>query len=165
MEPSKPHTKPSQTKVPGSHRKVPSVPTDPCDLIGHLPQICCRSRPPPPPATHTRAAPASGTLASPCPEICAGMGRGASWGSCNPAEYFPGYLTKLLQNHTAYACDGDYLNLQCPRHSTISVQSAFYGQDYQMCSSQEPTSQREDNLTCVASTTLQVLRSVDVLKS
>ncbi|MEJ1282996.1 hypothetical protein NN561_013960 [Cricetulus griseus] len=66
-----------------------------------------------------------------------------------------GYLTKLLQNHTAYACDGDYLNLQCPRHSTISVQSAFYGQDYQMCSSQEPTSQREDNLTCVASTTLQ----------
>ncbi|XP_035299089.1 protein eva-1 homolog C isoform X3 [Cricetulus griseus] len=68
---------------------------------------------------------------------------------------FSGYLTKLLQNHTAYACDGDYLNLQCPRHSTISVQSAFYGQDYQMCSSQEPTSQREDNLTCVASTTLQ----------
>lgn len=68
---------------------------------------------------------------------------------------FSGYLTKLLQNHTAYACDGDYLNLQCPRHSTISVQSAFYGQDYQMCSSQEPTSQREDNLTCVASTALQ----------
>ncbi|XP_026639557.1 protein eva-1 homolog C isoform X3 [Microtus ochrogaster] len=68
---------------------------------------------------------------------------------------FSGYLTKLLQNHTAYACDGDYLNLHCPRHSTISVQSAFYGQDYQMCSSQEPTSQREDNLTCVASTTLQ----------
>ncbi|XP_034371171.1 protein eva-1 homolog C isoform X3 [Arvicanthis niloticus] len=68
---------------------------------------------------------------------------------------FSGYLTKLLQNHTAYACDGDYLNLQCPRHSTISVQSAFYGQDYQMCSSQEPTSQREDNLTCVATTTLQ----------
>ncbi|XP_042115458.1 protein eva-1 homolog C isoform X4 [Peromyscus maniculatus bairdii] len=68
---------------------------------------------------------------------------------------FSGYLTKLLQNHTAYACDGDYLNLQCPRHSTISVQSAFYGQDYQMCGSQEPAPQREDNLTCVASTTLQ----------
>ncbi|XP_055470852.1 protein eva-1 homolog C isoform X3 [Psammomys obesus] len=68
---------------------------------------------------------------------------------------FSGYLTKLLQNHTAYACDGDYLNLQCPRHSTISVQSAFYGQDYQMCSSEEPTSQRKDNLTCVAATTLQ----------
>ncbi|XP_057360067.1 protein eva-1 homolog C isoform X4 [Manis pentadactyla] len=68
---------------------------------------------------------------------------------------FSGYLTKLLQNHTAYACDGDHLNLQCPRHSTISVQSAFYGQDYQTCNAQEPASQREDSLTCVAPTTLQ----------
>ncbi|KAJ8792334.1 hypothetical protein J1605_019890 [Eschrichtius robustus] len=66
-----------------------------------------------------------------------------------------GYLTKLLQNHTAYACDGDHLDLQCPRHSTISVQSAFYGQDYQTCSAQQPASQREDSLTCVAPTTLQ----------
>ncbi|KAM5278433.1 protein eva-1 homolog C isoform 3-T3 [Hipposideros larvatus] len=66
-----------------------------------------------------------------------------------------GYLTKLLQNHTAYACDGDHLNLQCPRHSTISVQSAFYGQGYRACSTQQPASQREDSLTCVASTTLQ----------
>uniref|UniRef100_A0A8C3VK97 Eva-1 homolog C n=1 Tax=Catagonus wagneri TaxID=51154 RepID=A0A8C3VK97_9CETA len=68
---------------------------------------------------------------------------------------FSGYLTKLLQNHTAYACDGDRLNLQCPRHSTISVQSAFYGQDNQMCSTQQPASQRKDSLTCMAPTTLQ----------
>ncbi|XP_069927975.1 protein eva-1 homolog C isoform X4 [Oryctolagus cuniculus] len=66
-----------------------------------------------------------------------------------------GYLTKLLQNHTAYACDGDHLNLQCPRHSTISVQSAFYGQDFRMCSSQQPAPEREDSLACVAPTTLQ----------
>ncbi|XP_002716852.2 protein eva-1 homolog C isoform X6 [Oryctolagus cuniculus] len=68
---------------------------------------------------------------------------------------FSGYLTKLLQNHTAYACDGDHLNLQCPRHSTISVQSAFYGQDFRMCSSQQPAPEREDSLACVAPTTLQ----------
>ncbi|XP_061048896.1 protein eva-1 homolog C isoform X8 [Eubalaena glacialis] len=68
---------------------------------------------------------------------------------------FSGYLTKLLQNHTAYACDGDRLDLQCPRHSTISVQSAFYGHDYQTCSAQQPASQREDSLACVAPTTLQ----------
>ncbi|XP_074182172.1 protein eva-1 homolog C isoform X5 [Rhinolophus sinicus] len=66
-----------------------------------------------------------------------------------------GYLTKLLQNHTAYACDGDHLNLQCPRHSTISVQSAFYGQDYRACGTEQPASQREDSSTCAASTTLQ----------
>ncbi|XP_053313433.1 protein eva-1 homolog C isoform X2 [Spea bombifrons] len=40
---------------------------------------------------------------------------------------FSGYLTKLLQNHTVSACDGDRLVLQCPRHSTISIHSAFYG--------------------------------------
>ncbi|XP_061048892.1 protein eva-1 homolog C isoform X4 [Eubalaena glacialis] len=75
---------------------------------------------------------------------------------CDPgAAGRPGYLTKLLQNHTAYACDGDRLDLQCPRHSTISVQSAFYGHDYQTCSAQQPASQREDSLACVAPTTLQ----------
>ncbi|CAH2219280.1 eva-1 homolog C [Pelobates cultripes] len=31
---------------------------------------------------------------------------------------FSGYLTKLLQNHTVFACDGEHLILQCPRHST-----------------------------------------------
>lgn len=100
-----------------------------------------------------------GEPTSSCAEIQEGGVR--SWASCNPAEYFPGYLTKLLQNHTAYACDGDHLNLQCPRHSTISVQSAFYGQDYQMCSTQQPASQREDSLTCMAPTTLQVWPFLD----
>ncbi|XP_019384370.1 PREDICTED: protein eva-1 homolog C [Crocodylus porosus] len=75
--------------------------------------------------------------------------------NCNTAKYFLGYLTKLLQNHTVYACDGDHLNLQCPRHSTISVQSAFYGQDYQMCSTQQSETTRKDPLNCVATTTLQ----------
>ncbi|XP_036921167.1 protein eva-1 homolog C isoform X7 [Sturnira hondurensis] len=67
----------------------------------------------------------------------------------------PGYLTKLLQNHTAYACDGDRLDLQCPRHSTISVQSAFYGHNYRACSAQQPTARGEDHSACVAPTTLQ----------
>ncbi|XP_059542306.1 protein eva-1 homolog C isoform X5 [Myotis daubentonii] len=67
---------------------------------------------------------------------------------------FSGYLTKLLQNHTAYACDGDHLSLQCPRHSSISVQSAFYGQDHRACSGQGPAAQG-DGLTCVAPTTFQ----------
>uniref|UniRef100_A0A8C8SDE5 Protein eva-1 homolog C n=1 Tax=Pelusios castaneus TaxID=367368 RepID=A0A8C8SDE5_9SAUR len=75
--------------------------------------------------------------------------------NCNIAKCFLGYLTKLLQNHTVYACDGDRLSLQCPRHSTISVQSAFYGQDYQMCSTQQPETVMKDPLNCVASTTLQ----------
>ncbi|XP_036205597.1 protein eva-1 homolog C isoform X2 [Myotis myotis] len=80
--------------------------------------------------------------------------------SCQPSTHhrnlLPGYLTKLLQNHTAYACDGDHLSLQCPRHSSISVQSAFYGQDHRACSGQGLAAQG-DSLTCVAPTTFQVL--------
>ncbi|XP_044297510.1 protein eva-1 homolog C isoform X2 [Varanus komodoensis] len=66
-----------------------------------------------------------------------------------------GYLTKLLRNHTAHACDGDLLSLQCPRHSTISVQSAYYGQAPQLCSMQQPEAILSESLNCVASTTLQ----------
>ncbi|NWH24238.1 EVA1C protein, partial [Grus americana] len=75
--------------------------------------------------------------------------------SCNRTEYFLGYLTKLLQNHTAYACDGEHLSLHCPRHSTISVQSAFYGQDYHMCSTQDPETRMTEPINCVAPTSLQ----------
>nr|XP_056714189.1 protein eva-1 homolog C [Euleptes europaea] len=68
---------------------------------------------------------------------------------------FSGYLTKLLQNHTAYACDGDHLSLQCPRHSTISIQSAYYGKAYQMCKTRQPEAMMKAPLNCVAPTTLQ----------
>eukprot|EP00076_Gallus_gallus_P030664 XP_015155281.1 protein eva-1 homolog C isoform X4 [Gallus gallus] len=69
---------------------------------------------------------------------------------------FSGYLTKLLQNHTAYACDGERLSLHCPRHSTISIQTAFYGQDYQMCGTQQPEARMTEPTNCVAPTSLQV---------
>ncbi|NXF01335.1 EVA1C protein, partial [Smithornis capensis] len=75
--------------------------------------------------------------------------------SCNRAEYFLGYLSKLLQNHTAYACDGEHLSLHCPRHSTISIQSAFYGQGSHMCSTQEPEARMAEPRNCVAPTSLQ----------
>ncbi|KAM4702216.1 protein eva-1 homolog C isoform 2-T2 [Discoglossus pictus] len=71
---------------------------------------------------------------------------------------FSGYLTKLLQNHTVSACDGDYLTLQCPRHSTISVQSAFYGhpgQDYPKCATLSPKSMHQSNKSCIVQTTFQ----------
>ncbi|XP_056350828.1 protein eva-1 homolog C isoform X4 [Oenanthe melanoleuca] len=77
---------------------------------------------------------------------------------------FSGYLTKLLQNHTAYACDGQHLSLHCPRHSTISVQSAFYGQDPHMCSAWEPEARMTEPRNCVAPTSLQVPQVVKVLK-
>lgn len=87
-----------------------------------------------------------------------------SCASCNRAEYFLGYLTKLLENHTAYACDGQHLSLHCPRHSTISVQSAFYGQDPHICTAWEPETRMTEPRNCVAPTSLQVRHVVKVLK-
>ncbi|NWI87654.1 EVA1C protein, partial [Pitta sordida] len=68
---------------------------------------------------------------------------------------FPGYLSKLLQNHTAHACDGEQLSLQCPRHSTISIQAALYGQGSWACSPQEPGTRMAEPRACLAPTSLQ----------
>ncbi|MEE6468032.1 hypothetical protein FKM82_008145 [Ascaphus truei] len=69
-----------------------------------------------------------------------------------------GYLAKLLQNHTVYACDGDHLTLQCPRHSTISIQSAFYGRpvhSYPKCANPSPETMHKSSVSCVAQTAFQ----------
>ncbi|XP_063812509.1 protein eva-1 homolog C isoform X2 [Pseudophryne corroboree] len=67
-----------------------------------------------------------------------------------------GYLTKLLQNHTVSACDGEHLTLQCPRHSTVSILSAFYGRPLQgspACA--PPDAMHTPHHTCLAQTALQ----------
>ncbi|XP_075053283.1 protein eva-1 homolog C isoform X2 [Mixophyes fleayi] len=71
---------------------------------------------------------------------------------------FSGYLTKLLQNHTVFACDGEYLTLQCPRHSTVSIQSAFYGRPLQSsprCVSLSPETMHSPHHQCRVQTALQ----------
>ncbi|KAK3521994.1 hypothetical protein QTP70_020606 [Hemibagrus guttatus] len=39
---------------------------------------------------------------------------------------FSTYLFRIIISHSTHAHDGELLLLSCPRHSTISVQSAFY---------------------------------------
>ncbi|XP_056593248.1 protein eva-1 homolog C isoform X3 [Triplophysa dalaica] len=46
----------------------------------------------------------------------------------NGLSDFSNYLFRIINSHSAQACDGDVLVLRCPRHSSITVQSAFYGQ-------------------------------------
>nr|XP_019952932.1 PREDICTED: protein eva-1 homolog C isoform X2 [Paralichthys olivaceus] len=73
---------------------------------------------------------------------------------------FSNYLSRIITSHSAHACDGQPLRLHCPRHSTISIQSAFYG-------SGEVWACREDpdpplgarNHSCSAFTALQKLLS------
>ncbi|XP_067849280.1 protein eva-1 homolog C isoform X4 [Heptranchias perlo] len=76
----------------------------------------------------------------------------------NASGIFSDYLSKVLRSHTEQACDGGRLNLHCPRESTISIQSAFYGRKVPsslLCPSLRPRNTVEENINCTAPTTLQ----------
>ncbi|CAL8277454.1 unnamed protein product [Arctogadus glacialis] len=73
---------------------------------------------------------------------------------------FSNYLSRIITSQHALACDGQPLRLHCPRHSTISVHSAFYGSgddDARLCGS---GSAEAANSSCSALTTLQKLMSM-----
>uniref|UniRef100_A0A8C4NRZ8 Eva-1 homolog C (C. elegans) n=1 Tax=Dicentrarchus labrax TaxID=13489 RepID=A0A8C4NRZ8_DICLA len=71
---------------------------------------------------------------------------------------FSNYLSRIITSHSAHACDGQPLRLHCPRHSTISIQSAFYGSgEVRLCRADPPL--RAHNHSCSAFTALQKLLS------
>ncbi|XP_026038140.1 protein eva-1 homolog C [Astatotilapia calliptera] len=70
---------------------------------------------------------------------------------------FSDYLSRIITSHSAHACDGQPLRLHCPRHSTISIQSAFYGSsEMQLCG---VAPHPPHNHSCSAFTALQKLLS------
>ncbi|XP_008276111.1 protein eva-1 homolog C isoform X2 [Stegastes partitus] len=73
---------------------------------------------------------------------------------------FSNYLSRIITSHSAHACDGQPLRLHCPRHSTISVQSAFYGSgEVRLCRADPDLPLRGHNHSCSAFTALQKLLS------
>ncbi|XP_006628317.2 protein eva-1 homolog C isoform X1 [Lepisosteus oculatus] len=71
---------------------------------------------------------------------------------------FSGYLSRIIKSHSVYACDGESLYLQCPRHSTITVLSALYGRsEPELCRSPAYSLERAGNQTCSSLTALQKL--------
>ncbi|XP_063343857.1 protein eva-1 homolog C isoform X2 [Pelmatolapia mariae] len=73
---------------------------------------------------------------------------------------FSDYLSRIITSHSAHACDGQPLRLHCPRHSTISIQSAFYGSsEMQLCGVDPHPPLRAHNHSCSAFTALQKLLS------
>ncbi|KAM9333817.1 protein eva-1 homolog C [Pholidichthys leucotaenia] len=73
---------------------------------------------------------------------------------------FSNYLSRIISSHSAHACDGQPLRLHCPRHSTISIQSAFYGSGKAwLCRADPEPSLRAHNHSCSAFTALQKLMS------
>ncbi|XP_069744860.1 protein eva-1 homolog C isoform X2 [Narcine bancroftii] len=76
----------------------------------------------------------------------------------NASSIFSNYLSKVLRSHTVQACDGSHLKLHCPRDTTISIQSAFYGRKVPsslLCPNVNRGNTVEENLNCTAPTTLQ----------
>uniref|UniRef100_A0A3B4AVE1 SUEL-type lectin domain-containing protein n=1 Tax=Periophthalmus magnuspinnatus TaxID=409849 RepID=A0A3B4AVE1_9GOBI len=69
------------------------------------------------------------------------------------------YLSRIITSHSAHACDGQPLRLHCPRHSTISIQSAFYGSGVARLCQKPESSHLHRNYSCSAFTALQKLLS------
>ncbi|KAM9348107.1 protein eva-1 homolog C [Symphorus nematophorus] len=72
---------------------------------------------------------------------------------------FSNYLSRIITSHSAEACDGQPLRLHCPRHSTISIQSAFYGSGKATLCGADPALRAHNNHSCSAFTALQKLLS------
>ncbi|KAM6381671.1 protein eva-1 homolog C-like isoform 6-T6 [Pluvialis apricaria] len=69
---------------------------------------------------------------------------------CSP---LPGYLRKVLRNHTAHTCDGEQLLIVCPRKTTISILGAFYGRRVpspNLCPS--PGNASQESTECMSTT-------------
>ncbi|XP_037403307.1 protein eva-1 homolog C isoform X2 [Pygocentrus nattereri] len=63
---------------------------------------------------------------------------------------FSSYLFRIINSHSAHARDGERALLSCPRHSTIAVHAAFYGQD---------GARAGNEISCSARTALQKMLS------
>ncbi|KAJ8342530.1 hypothetical protein SKAU_G00324580 [Synaphobranchus kaupii] len=70
---------------------------------------------------------------------------------------FSNYLTRIIQSHAARACDGERMRLHCPRHSTISILSAFYGHSETALCGPATGVHGPPDRTCSAFTALQKL--------
>uniref|UniRef100_A0A671NKK2 Protein eva-1 homolog C-like n=1 Tax=Sinocyclocheilus anshuiensis TaxID=1608454 RepID=A0A671NKK2_9TELE len=69
------------------------------------------------------------------------------------------YLFRIINSQSVKACDGDLLLLRCPRHSTITIQSAFYGQSAALPGIVPGMRCQWRNHSCSATTALQKVLS------
>ncbi|XP_056593249.1 protein eva-1 homolog C isoform X4 [Triplophysa dalaica] len=81
----------------------------------------------------------------------------------NGLSDFSNYLFRIINSHSAQACDGDVLVLRCPRHSSITVQSAFYGQSEDVNVPGMRCQWR--NHSCSATTALQCCMNARVIET
>nr|XP_040029423.1 protein eva-1 homolog C isoform X1 [Gasterosteus aculeatus aculeatus] len=70
------------------------------------------------------------------------------------------YLHNILKNHTAHACEGDTLVIECPSRTSVAVVSAFYGRrvpNQHLCPSANTTA--EEDKECTSPVAIQKVES------
>ncbi|KAM3613019.1 uncharacterized protein V6R79_018836 [Siganus canaliculatus] len=78
------------------------------------------------------------------------------------APDFSLYLHTILKNHTAHACEGDTLSIECPSRTSVTVLSAFYGRrvPYQhLCPSSSSNITSEDDTECTSPVAIEKVLS------
>uniref|UniRef100_A0A8D0A684 Si:ch73-335m24.2 n=1 Tax=Sander lucioperca TaxID=283035 RepID=A0A8D0A684_SANLU len=63
------------------------------------------------------------------------------------------YLHTILKNHTAHACEGDTLIIECPSRTSVAVLSAFYGRrvpNQHLCPSANTNTSVEEDKECTS---------------
>lgn len=69
------------------------------------------------------------------------------------------YLHSILKNHTAHACEGDTLIIQCPSRTSVTVLSAFYGRrvpNQHLCPSANSNITVEEDTECASPIAVEV---------
>ncbi|XP_042348959.1 protein eva-1 homolog C isoform X2 [Plectropomus leopardus] len=73
--------------------------------------------------------------------------------TAQPAPDFSLYLHTILKNHTAHACEGEMLVIECPSRTSVAVLSAFYGRrvpNQHLCPSANPNTTAEEDYECTS---------------
>lgn len=69
------------------------------------------------------------------------------------------YLHTILKNHTAHACEGDTLIIECPSRTSVAVLSAFYGRrvpSQHLCPSANTNATMEEDTECTSPVVIEV---------
>lgn len=78
------------------------------------------------------------------------------------APDFSLYLHTILKNHTAHACEGDTLTIECPSRTSVAVLSAFYGRrvpNQHLCPSANTTVTVEEDIECTSTVAIEKVLS------
>ncbi|KAI3351596.1 hypothetical protein L3Q82_020434 [Scortum barcoo] len=85
--------------------------------------------------------------------------------SAQSAPDFSLYLHTILKNHTAHACEGDTLIIECPSKTSVAVLSAFYGRrvpNQYLCPSANPNTTVQEVTECTSPVAVEVNEATEM---